>query len=208
MEINQIIYFRAFKVKMKFILTVVQLVFFFAAFAQKPLSICSWNIQNLGKSKSATEIEFIANTLRDFDVVAIQEVVAGPEGAKAVGKLHDALNRKGFKWAYAISRVTSGNHTGGSERYAFLWKTSRVKMIDTAFLDQIYRDEIDREPFFINLMAEGKSFTLVSFHALPKAKQPEKEIKYFQFYPQAYSTRRLVFAETSIHLSQILFSTR
>lgn len=177
---------------MKFLLTLLQVVFFLAAFGQRPLTVCSWNIQNLGKSKSAAEIEFIANTLREFDVVAIQEVVAGPEGPKAVARLHDALNRKGFKWDYVISQNTSGSK-GASERYAFLWKTSRVNIADTAFLDQKFRNEIEREPFIIHLAVEGKILTLVSFHALPKSKQPAKEIRYFQFYPQIYAKGPLLF---------------
>ena len=39
----------------------------------------------------------MAKTLQDFDVVAIQEVVAGPGGAQAVANLADALNRSGAK---------------------------------------------------------------------------------------------------------------
>ena len=41
--------------------------------------------------------QFMAETLRDCDVVAIQEVVAGPGGSQAVAKLADELNRKGAK---------------------------------------------------------------------------------------------------------------
>jgi uncharacterized protein with GYD domain len=39
------------------------------------------------KSKSDVEINFIANTLGAYDVIAIQEVVAGYGGAQAVAKL-------------------------------------------------------------------------------------------------------------------------
>ena len=37
--------------------------------------ILSWNLENFGKSKSNGEITFIANTVKDYDIVAIQEVV-------------------------------------------------------------------------------------------------------------------------------------
>jgi deoxyribonuclease-1-like protein len=57
----------------------------------------SWNIQNFGKSKSEVEINFIANTLKNYDIIAIQEVVAGYGGAQAVAKLAAELNRKGAK---------------------------------------------------------------------------------------------------------------
>ncbi len=42
----------------------------------------------------------MAAILKNYDVVAIQEVVAGPGGAAAIARLHDALNRTGSKWDY------------------------------------------------------------------------------------------------------------
>lgn len=87
----------------------------------------SWNIENLGRSKSNLELEFIANTLKDLDIVALQEVVAGDGGAQTVAKLADELNRKGTKWDYAISNPTSSS-AYKTERYAYLWKTSRVRL--------------------------------------------------------------------------------
>src|SRR3954469_8731514 len=73
------------------------------------INICTWNLKDLGKSKSNEEIMFIANTVKDFDVVAIQEVVAGYGGPQAVARLVDCLNRKGSKWDYTISDPTSSS---------------------------------------------------------------------------------------------------
>jgi deoxyribonuclease-1-like protein len=100
---------------------------FLSAFANAPISVCSWNLENFGKSKSDTTIEFIANTIKDYDVVAIQEVVAGYGGSQAVAKLCDVLNRKGAKWDYTVSDPTSSNNSYKVERYAFIWKTSKLK---------------------------------------------------------------------------------
>ena len=87
--------------------------FVFLSFsANSQISICSWNIQNFGKSKSDNEIEFIANTIRNYDAVAIIEVVAGYGGSQAVAKLADALNRKGTKWDYSISDPTTSITSG------------------------------------------------------------------------------------------------
>jgi deoxyribonuclease-1-like protein len=61
------------------------------------VKLVSWNIQNFEKSKSEVEINFIANTLKNYDIIAIQEVVAGYGGAQAVAKLAAELNRKGAK---------------------------------------------------------------------------------------------------------------
>jgi deoxyribonuclease-1-like protein len=86
------------------------------------LKIASWNIQDLGRSKNAEEINSIAKILRNFDLVAIQEVVAkDPAGAQAVTKIVDELNRMGSKWDYQISNPTKSPSVYMSERYAFLW---------------------------------------------------------------------------------------
>lgn len=153
----------------------------------------SWNIQNFGNSKLDAEIRFIAETLKPYDVIALQEIVAGPGGAQAVAKLNDELNRSGEKWDYVVSDPTT-SFGKGNERYAFLWKTARVTKIGTAWLDQNYRDEMDREPFLCTFEYQGKQFTIVNFHAIPKTKQPETEIKYLQFFSQLYPKLNLVFA--------------
>lgn len=157
------------------------------------LSICSWNLENFGKSKSASTIEFVANTLKNYDVIAVVEVVAGNGGAQAVAALVDALNRKGAKWDYSISNPTSSTNKYEIERYAFIWKTSKLKKIGDAWLEKKYSSEIAREPYFITLENEKKQFTVCAFHALPKNKQPETEIKYFKFLPAEYPTLNLIF---------------
>jgi endonuclease/exonuclease/phosphatase family metal-dependent hydrolase len=156
------------------------------------ISICSWNIQDIGKSKSDSEIQFIAQVLKDYDIVAIQEVVAGDGGSAAIARLSDALNRSGSKWDYTISDATTGS-SYKSERYAFLWKTSKVKKIGDAWLEKKYQIEIDREPFFATFKVNDKLFTLVTFHAITKSKQPETEIKYFKFLPAEYPNLNLIF---------------
>jgi deoxyribonuclease-1-like protein len=154
--------------------------------------ILSWNLENLGKSKSDIEITFIANTVKDYDIVAIQEVVAGDGGAHAVAKLADELNRKGAQWDYTISDPTSSS-AYKTERYAFIWKTSKVKKIGKAWLEKKYHLEIDREPYYCTFQYGNKQFTVVNFHAITKKMQPETEIKYFKFLPDAYPGLNLIF---------------
>ena len=168
------------------------LCFFVVVKLQAQITICSWNIENIGKSKSDEDINFIANTVRNYDVVAIQEVVAGYGGVQAIAKLADELNRKGARWDYTVSNPTTSS-SYKTERYAFLWKTHRVKIKKTPWLEEKYKLEIDREPFYATFMAYGKEFTLVNFHAITKEKQPEREIKYFKFLPQLYPDLNLIF---------------
>lgn len=103
------------------------LVFLYCLPIQAQIQLCSWNIENIGKSKSEENLEFIANTLRNIDVVAIQEVVAGYGGVQAISKLADKLNRKGAQWDYVISNPTTGS-SYKTERYAYLWKTDKVNL--------------------------------------------------------------------------------
>jgi endonuclease/exonuclease/phosphatase family metal-dependent hydrolase len=163
----------------------------FLGFSQ--IKLLSWNIENIGKSKSSQEINFIANTVKDYDVIAIQEVVAGYGGAQAIAKLADELNRKGSKWDYVVSDPTSSS-SYKTERYAFIWKTSKVKKIGKAWLEKKYHLEIDREPFYCTFEFNNKEFTVVNFHAITKSKQPETEIKYFKFLPIEYPNLNLIIA--------------
>ncbi len=156
------------------------------------VKLCSWNLENFGKSKSDSAITFIANTLKGFDVIAMVEVVAGNGGAQAVARLADILNRKGSKWDYCISDPTTGA-PNKIERYAFLWKTNKVKKIGTAWLETKFKTEIEREPYFADFISEGKEFTVLAFHAIPKEKQPETEIKYFKFLPAEYPGKNILF---------------
>lgn len=167
------------------------LLFSFASSAQT-LTLCSWNLKDFGQSKTDLQIDFIARTLKNHDVIAVQEVVAGPGGPKAVARLSDALNRTGSKWEYTISHGTSSDRYS-KERYAFLWKTSKTTLVGEAWLEKKYNLEISREPFLGRFKIGNKQFTVVTFHAIPTAKQPETEIKYLQYLPGEYPADVLVF---------------
>jgi len=172
------------------------LIFFFLlisfASSAQTLSICSWNLKDFGQSKTQVQIDFIAKTLKDYDVIAVQEVVAGPGGPKAVARLSDALNRTGSKWEYTISHGTSSDRYS-KERYAFLWKTSKTALVGEAWLEKKYNLKISREPYLGRFQIGKKQFTIVTFHAIPTAKQPETEIKYLQYLPGEYPAETLVF---------------
>lgn len=159
---------------------------------QAQTKILSWNLENFGQSKSESDISYIAMTLKNYDIIAIQEVVAGYGGVQAIARLAEELNRKGAKWDYTISDPTSSS-AYKTERYAFLWKTSQVKKIGKAWLEKKYHLEIEREPYYCTFEYEGKQFTIVNFHAITKKQQPETEIKYFKFLPQEYPHLNLIF---------------
>ena len=173
--------------------TIILLLLCFSTTLSAQVKLLSWNIENLGKSKSDSTIVYIADTIKNYDIITIQEVVAGYGGAQAVARLADELNLKGAEWDYTISDPTSSS-AYKTERYAFIWRTSKVKQIGKAWLEQKYHLEIDREPYFCTFQYQGKEFTVVNFHAITKNRQPETEIKYFKFLPAEYPDLNLIFA--------------
>ncbi|MBL0739153.1 endonuclease/exonuclease/phosphatase family protein [Flavobacterium sp. GN10] len=175
---------------MKKTLRLVLLLFTFLSFAQT--KVLSWNIENFGKSKSDVHLNHIAKTVSTYDIIAIQEVVAGNGGAQTVAKLTELLNQKGNKWDYIISDPTSSS-SYKTERYAFIWKTHKVKLKNKPWLEKKFNTEIDREPYFATFEIDRKTVTLVNFHAITQKKQPETEIKYFKFLPNEYPSLNLVF---------------
>lgn len=148
-------------------------------------TIYSWNLFNFGKAKLAKPeaMEYIAETLRNADIAAIQEVSTGIYGAKAVATLTDLLNRKGAKWDYRVSDPTTGE---GSERYAIIFKPSKVKLIGKPWLEQSLEERINREPFMARFRisetekadcSDKRCILVATFHAVPTAKNPASEIE-------------------------------
>ncbi|MDW8346780.1 MAG: endonuclease/exonuclease/phosphatase family protein [Bacteroidia bacterium] len=157
--------------------------------SKENIRLMSWNIQNFGKSKDANEIKYITKTLKDMDIVAIQEVSSTFVGPQAVAKLADELNRTGNKWLYAVSDPTTGT---GTERYAYLWKPSRVRLIGEPFLEKSLADEIDREPYLARFECKGERVLLVNFHAVPQSKHPEREIELLPRIQSKYANEKIV----------------
>lgn len=140
------------------------------------INVISWNIRDFGKTKSLVELEKIANIIKDADIVAIQEVVSGYGGAQAVAKLSDILNRKGAKWDYVVSDPTKSSKYM-TERYAFIWKTTDIKIKNRGRLVSELHDKIEREPFMIDFYTNGKQFSVLNFHSIPHSKNPRPEIE-------------------------------
>lgn len=161
------------------------------------ITIASWNIQDLGQSKNNEDIAFMANVLKDFDIVAIQEVVAKhPAGAQKVAELADELNRRGAKWDYRISDPTKSPSVYMSERYAFLWKTSKIDIVGSAYLDKALEIKVYREPYIgkFKLKKANKEFYVINFHSRKHDDQPELEIQYFKDYTNRLNSNNIIIA--------------
>jgi endonuclease/exonuclease/phosphatase family metal-dependent hydrolase len=159
------------------------------------LKILTWNIQNLGRTKNNQEIAVMAQIIKNYDIIGIQEITAkDPAGAQAVAKIVDALNRLGNKWDYTISNPTKSPSNYISERYAFIWKTSKLKLLKKAFLDASLENVIDREPYLaqFEIKKNKTAFYFINIHARVYNKNPEMEIAYFKKYPEKLKTDSFV----------------
>ena len=158
------------------------------------IKILTWNIQDLGQSKDDDEILTIAKIIKPYDIIAVQEVVGkDPRGAQAVAKIADNLNRMGSKWDYRISNPTKSPSSNMSERYAYFWKTSKVRLINKPYLDSELEEKCIREPYIAEFkLKNGKeSFFIVNFHSRVHSENPENEIVYFKDYPERLSSDRI-----------------
>jgi deoxyribonuclease-1-like protein len=155
------------------------------------VELVTWNLLNFGKSKDEDEMTFIADLLRDYDVVAVQEVNTGPDGAQAVARLDADLDRRGAQWDYVVSDPTSGE---GSERYAYLWKPSRVRLLGRAWLEASLADDLDREPYLARFETRlnRQQMLVASFHAVPTAKRPADEVAFLDDLHRRYENDHLL----------------
>ena len=134
--------------------------------------IASFNIQAFGKKKMEEPwvIEHIVTILRQFDVVAIQEVRA--EDQTTVPRLIKMINANGARYDYLL-----GPRLGRSvskEQYAFIYDTARVvSSPDAVYTIEDNADLLHREPLvarFVTRVPQSVrpfSFSLVNMHTDP-----------------------------------------
>jgi deoxyribonuclease-1-like protein len=189
---------------MKFIVAcIIALSISFSITAQQVTKLITWNLCNFGKSKNVEEINYIANVLKEADIVAIQEVSASDFGAQAVAKLADELNRKGAKWDYVLSDPTNGE---GKERYAYLWKTSKASLKGKPWLEKNLDVLIQREPFMARFTIGGKLVLMATIHTVPKAKYPAMECQYLYKIDSIYKTDHImIMGDFNLSQSNIAF---
>jgi len=155
------------------------------------IRLVTWNLYNFGRTKDDQEISVAAEVLRDADLVAVQEVVTSPPGAQAIGKLDRKLDRTGAAWDYRISPPTTGP---GTEKYAFLWKPSRLRLLGRTWLEASLADSLDREPYLARFehRMSGQKLLVASLHAVPTSKDPGHEIALLDRLDWQYETDHVV----------------
>ncbi len=125
----------------------------------RQLSIASFNIRIFSnKSRSDDELDDIAKVLKNYDIIAIQEL-RDPE---VLQRTVDILKKMGYNYNYEIS-----HHLAHSpELYAFLYRQNKVSV---AIKGELYPDTLHqfiREPFYATFRAGNFDFTLLTIHLL------------------------------------------
>jgi endonuclease/exonuclease/phosphatase family metal-dependent hydrolase len=133
----------------------------------------SFNMERLGPSKLADPwvMERFAEIIRQFDVVAIQEITSSDQRTLPI--LVELVNRSGGHYSYTISPRIGRQSTGYYEQYGYVFDTARVQ--SSPQVSYVVADEADvlhREPFcgrFQTVTSGVKpfSFTLISIHTDP-----------------------------------------
>lgn len=143
--------------------------------------IASFNIQVFGTTKMSKPgmPEHLAEVIRQFDVVAIQEI--RDRSGSSLPLLLEYVNRNGARYDYIISPPLG--RTVSKEQYAFVFNTETiVSATEFSYLVEDSRDLLHREPLvarFVCKIAPGYQpfrFTLVNFHSDPDEAAEEIEV--------------------------------
>ncbi len=146
-----------------------------AAVSHKPagtITIASFNIQVFGESKLAKTwvIDILAKVVRQFDVVAVQEIRSKKD--HIIPQFVAAVNADGSRYNYVI-----GPRLGRSvskEQYVFIYDTLRIE-VDASSSGTIQdpKDLMHREPFVTRFRARtpnpNRAFTfwMINIHTDP-----------------------------------------
>lgn len=147
---------------------------------QSSLLLASWNIREFDSTshgfRTAESMQYIAEIVSRFDLVAIQEV------RRSLDALHRLMSVLGPYWSYLVSDVTEGPQ-GNRERLAFVFDTRKVRLSGLAgeivLPDRNGKpvDQIDRTPYLVGFKAGWAKFALVTVHmrwGSDKANDPQR----------------------------------
>ncbi|MBT3378415.1 MAG: hypothetical protein HN742_35190 [Lentisphaerae bacterium] len=159
------------------------------------LTICSFNIQFLGSSKSRDDVA-LASILKGYDVVVVQELVSPPHPAlfpdgspvkpdPEAAEFFDAMKDLGFDYWLSEEDTGTGDrhHNNGSatEWWVVFYRDDNVDRamdLPHGFLadDRSNHDDYERVPYAFSFRAsEGMTdFVLISVHLQPGSGRKDK----------------------------------
>ncbi len=131
------------------------------------ITIAAFNIQILGKTKreKVEVMDILALTVREFDVVLVQEIRDISETTAPL--FLDIINALDGP-EYAFIRSERLGRSTSKEAYAYFYNTHTVSYLEgTAHVWDDTDDIFEREPYIASFIAGEFDFTLVGIHAKP-----------------------------------------
>ncbi len=131
------------------------------------IKIASFNIQIFGQSKiNKPEVkDILSKIIREFDVVAIQEVRSSEDNV--IPTLLNYVNKQGYKYDYLISKRLGRSNS--KEQYAFVYNTKTVSLIPNgSYVVDDLNDVFEREPFVGYFRSGNFDFKIVDNHIKPE----------------------------------------
>lgn len=136
------------------------------------IRIATFNIQNLGKAKlkNAPVMGKLAEIVRQYDLVAVQEV--SDVSGKVPTEFLKRINETGRHYLLALSERTGKqpDDKTSQEQYAFYYDDSKIEKLDERLFDDSEHDLFQREPYMAHFRVKNGRFTfvLITIHTQPK----------------------------------------
>ena len=130
------------------------------------LRLAAWNIRILSdKSRNDNELRKIAQTLVDYDFIAISEL----RDENVLERIQGMLSESGAEYGYLISDPVGREGSPHTERYAFLYYKGLVSVVKDG---EHYPDAIDgkedfiRDPYWATFRAGRFDFSVIVAHVI------------------------------------------
>jgi len=142
------------------------------------IHVASFNIQvfGLSKLKKKPVMDVLADVVRRFDVVAVQELRAKDQSV--IPRFVELINSDGSRYDYVVGPRLG--RSSSKEQYVYLFDTSRIQIARRGVYTIIDRqDLLHREPLVARFRVRGPppeeafTFTLVDIHTDPDETRTE-----------------------------------
>lgn len=136
------------------------------------ITIATFNIQVFGTKKESDPrvMQILADIVRTFDVVAIQEIRA--QDQELISRFVELINSDGSQYGHVLGPRLG--RTSSKEQYAYVFDRSRVEVDrDSVYTVDDPQDLLHREPLVARFRVRGPqsqeafTFTLVNVHTDP-----------------------------------------